>query len=66
MIASLSEFALSLPEAWEDTPWDDTPVAKVRKKIFLFHSAPNEPGISVKLVESLGHGLSLPGAAPVG
>ena len=32
---TLLEYALTLPEAWEDHPWGDS-VVKVRKKIFLF------------------------------
>lgn len=32
----LIQFALGFPEAWEDFPWGDEPVAKVRKKIFAF------------------------------
>lgn len=61
---SLEEFALSLPEAWYDTPWGDA-VVKVRKKIFVFLGGERE-GISVKLTDSLEHGRNLPDAAPVG
>ena len=32
----LLEFALGLPEAWEDQPWAGDTVAKVGKKVFVF------------------------------
>ncbi len=65
---TLLEYALTLPEAWEDHPWGDS-VVKVRKKIFLFlgggeHGGP--PSLTVKLPESAEHALSLPEAAPTG
>lgn len=62
-LTDLVEFALSLPEAWADTPWGDQ-VIKVGKKIFLFHSGAGaeRPGITVKLPESHDHALSYPGA----
>ena len=56
----LLSFALSLPEAWEDHPWDDC-VVKVRKKIFVFLG---EERMSVKLDESHAHALAVDGAAP--
>ena len=59
----LLEFALSLPEAWEDHPWEDT-VAKVRKKIFVFLGGPGSEQMTVKLVESNAHALSIEGARP--
>ena len=34
-IDKLEQFALSLPEAWADSPWGDR-VVKVAKKIFVF------------------------------
>lgn len=59
-------FALGLPEAVEDHPWDET-VAKVRKKIFVFFGGdPSRDRITVKLVESHGHALSIEGAVPSG
>jgi predicted DNA-binding protein (MmcQ/YjbR family) len=65
---TLLEYALTLPEAWEDHPWGDS-VVKVRKKIFLFlgsgeHGGP--PSLTVKLPESAQHALSLPEAVPTG
>lgn len=64
--ANLLEFALSLPEAVEDHPWDET-VAKVRKKVFVFFGGdPARNRITVKLVESHGHALSIEGAEPTG
>jgi predicted DNA-binding protein (MmcQ/YjbR family) len=66
----LREFALGLPEAYEDFPWGET-VVKVNKKVFVFLGLDEEtekwkPGFSVKLRESNGHALSLPAAAPTG
>jgi predicted DNA-binding protein (MmcQ/YjbR family) len=63
----LLDFALGLPDAWEDHPWGEV-VVKVRKKIFVFLGMPEgeDPGISVKLTESHEHALSTPGAAPTG
>jgi len=55
-------FALSLPEAQEDRPWGDT-VVKVRRKIFVFVGSER---MTVKLVESHAHALSLEGAEPTG
>jgi predicted DNA-binding protein (MmcQ/YjbR family) len=60
----LAEFALSLPEAHEDHPWGDR-VVKVRRKIFVFLGG-DEQTITVKLVESHGHALSVEGARPTG
>jgi predicted DNA-binding protein (MmcQ/YjbR family) len=64
---SLRSFALGLPEAWEDFPWREV-VAKVGKKVFVFlgTAEADAPGISVKLVDSHEHALSVPGAAPTG
>jgi predicted DNA-binding protein (MmcQ/YjbR family) len=60
----LIEFALSLPDAYEDQPWEDDTVAKVRKKIFVFFGGPGSKQMTVKLVESHGHALSVAGAKP--
>lgn len=67
LVDSLEEFALSLPEAWPDTPWGDR-VVKVGKKIFLFVSGPEAPRpvTTFKLPESREHALSFPDAAPTG
>lgn len=61
----LEAFALSLPEAWPDSPWGDQ-VVKVGTKIFLFVSSPDSerPVITVKLPESRDHALSYPDAFP--
>lgn len=58
------EFALSLPDAWLDTPWEDDEVAKVAKKIFVFLGDDGATTIAVKLPESGDHALSVPGARP--
>ena len=66
-IAEIEKLALTLPEAWVDSPWGDR-VVKVGKKIFLFVSAPDadRPGLTVKLPESHEHGMSFEGAIPTG
>jgi predicted DNA-binding protein (MmcQ/YjbR family) len=63
-IDSLEAFALALPGAFRDTPWDGSPVAKVGKKIFVFFGSGADPSISVKLPDSADHALSLEGAVP--
>jgi predicted DNA-binding protein (MmcQ/YjbR family) len=60
----LLEFALSLPQAHEDHPWDET-VAKVRRKVFVFFGGTPKL-MTVKLEESHGHALSIEGAEPTG
>lgn len=62
----LRDFALGLPEAYEEFPWGDR-VAKVRKKIFLFlgEGTGDDPSIAVKLFgDAHEHALSLTGAKP--
>jgi predicted DNA-binding protein (MmcQ/YjbR family) len=61
-------FALGLPGAWEDQPWEDDTVVKVNKKIFVFlgTEGSDDPGMSVKLTDSHEHAMSSPGAAPTG
>jgi predicted DNA-binding protein (MmcQ/YjbR family) len=60
----LLEFALSLPEAFQDSPWEDDTVAKVRGKIFVFLGPHASRHMTVKLDESHGHALSIDGAKP--
>jgi predicted DNA-binding protein (MmcQ/YjbR family) len=60
----LLRFALSLPEAYEDHPWDET-VAKVRKKVFVFFGGTPKL-MTVKLDESHAHALSIEGTRPTG
>jgi predicted DNA-binding protein (MmcQ/YjbR family) len=60
--ARLLAYALSFPEAWEDHPWNET-VVKVRSKVFVFFSGRL---MTVKLVESHAHALSIDGAEPTG
>ena len=65
----LLEFALSLPEAWLDHPWDED-VTKVGKKVFVFFGQEDNPdypaGMSVKLDDSHAQALAVPGAEPTG
>jgi len=61
-------FALGLPGAYEDHPWDEV-AAKVNKKVFVFFGRednPHGPGMTVKLRESHEEALGIPGAAPTG
>jgi predicted DNA-binding protein (MmcQ/YjbR family) len=60
----LIEFALTLPEAVEDQPWEEDTVAKVGKKIFVFFGGPASTRMTVKLAESHAHALSIDGARP--
>jgi predicted DNA-binding protein (MmcQ/YjbR family) len=59
------EFALSLPETFEDHPWGED-VAKVRGKIFVFLGVTGGRRMTVKLEESHSHALSIEGAEPTG
>ncbi len=63
----LLDFALGLPEAWEDHPWGES-VAKVGKKVFLFAGVGSGTSlsISVKLGESHEQALDFAGALPTG
>jgi predicted DNA-binding protein (MmcQ/YjbR family) len=65
--ATLRIFALSLPGAYEDYPWDEV-VVKVNKKIFVFFGSEaaldTELRLSIKLPHSGGDVLSLPFAEP--
>ena len=56
----LLRFALGLPEAWEDHPWEES-VAKVGKKVFLFCGGadPEDPPVTLKLAESHEQALDL-------
>jgi predicted DNA-binding protein (MmcQ/YjbR family) len=61
-------FALTLPGAWEDHPWDEV-VAKVGTKVFAFFGQPDGewgPGMTIKLRESHSEALGVPGAEPSG
>jgi predicted DNA-binding protein (MmcQ/YjbR family) len=59
------EFALSLPETYEDQPWGED-VVKVRGKIFVFLGPARSRRMTVKLMESHAHALAVEGAEPTG
>ncbi len=59
-------FALSFPESFEDRPWEDDVVVKVRGKIFVFCGPEGSKRIAVKLAESHAHALAIDGAEPTG
>jgi predicted DNA-binding protein (MmcQ/YjbR family) len=62
----LRDFALSLPEAYEEFPWGER-VAKVKGKVFVFLGmSGDELGLSVKLPQSAVLALGLPFASPTG
>src|SRR4051812_41594254 len=63
-VDALQAFALDLPGAFSDMPWEGDVVAKVGKKIFVFFGSGAGAQISVKLPESADHALSFPGAVP--
>jgi predicted DNA-binding protein (MmcQ/YjbR family) len=65
---AVREFALAMPGAWQDTPWEEDHVAKVGKKIFVFMGDASNPtpGITVKLPESQGQALGLDCVVPSG
>lgn len=66
-LQKLIDFALALPGAYEDHPWDEV-VAKVGKKVFVFFGGDQSPGMSVKLTDAMvhEHALTLKGAKPTG
>jgi predicted DNA-binding protein (MmcQ/YjbR family) len=65
--AKVRDYALGLPQAWEDHPWDAV-VAKVGKKIFVFLGMPDSDPVRVcvKLTDSHHHAVSIQGAEPAG
>ena len=67
--AELHDYALSLPEAWEDHPWGESAI-KVGKKVFCFfgrdETREGHVAIGVKLPGSADAVLSLPGAERMG
>jgi predicted DNA-binding protein (MmcQ/YjbR family) len=67
--ARLRTFALGLPGAWEDFPWEDDRTAKVGKKVFAFlgHAEPTDHYyVSPKLPDSVEQALALSCCEPTG
>ena len=64
----LEAFALHLPGAFSDMPWEGDVVAKVGKKIFVFFGMPQSDALSftVKLPHSNDEALSMPWSAVPG
>jgi predicted DNA-binding protein (MmcQ/YjbR family) len=58
-------FALSFPGTSEHQPWGED-VVKVRGKVVVFLGPTTSRRITVKLVESHAHALSVDGAKPTG
>jgi predicted DNA-binding protein (MmcQ/YjbR family) len=66
--ASIRDFALSLPGAREEFPWNES-VAKAGAKVFVFlgrQDTEKGSAITVKLAESHAHALAIDGAEPTG
>jgi predicted DNA-binding protein (MmcQ/YjbR family) len=61
----LARHALAKPEAWEDHPWEEDRVAKVRKKIFVFLPSSDTGSLGVKIPHSGGYALTLACATPM-
>ena len=65
----LIAYASTMPQAWEDHPWDHT-VLKVGKKIFVFFGGAAAPqdvlSVTVKLPVSYEMALTLPYMRPAG
>ncbi len=63
---ALREFALSLPEAFEEMPWGHSAI-KIRKKTFVFlYAEEHKLKVSAKLPDSCTVALNLPFATPTG
>lgn len=63
---ALRDFAMTLPDATEDFPWDHIAI-KVRRKVFVFLSADERGlGVSVKIPGSKDEALLLPFTEPTG
>lgn len=68
--ASVRDFALGLPGAYEEFPWAES-VVKVHKKVFVFLGAddgsrPAAFNVKLKDADAHAHALSLPGAQRMG
>jgi predicted DNA-binding protein (MmcQ/YjbR family) len=68
---ALREFALGLPGAWEDFPWEDDRTAKVGKKVFAFlgraePQSDDDHMVTVKLPDSAEQALALGCCEPAG